>query len=172
MSKRNNLLLLGLFIISISCNKSNKEIATTPISVDSLALISDNQNSEIHYNTEYTNTDIKKIDSKKELRANDGNFNQMTLFEVKKDISLEQLKNYCSSVKPNYTDGYFQILVFFKEPNSAKFPDNPVTGMYMEDEDLKNIKATYTINNINGYSKLDYYEKNNWKSLAQTFDIY
>lgn len=142
MSKRNNLLLLGLFIISISCNKSNKEIATTPISVDSLALISDNQNSEIHYNTEYTNTDIKKIDSKKELRANDGNFNQMTLFEVKKDISLEQLKNYCSSVKPNYTDGYFQILVFFKEPNSAKFPDNPVTGMYMEDEDLKNIKAT------------------------------
>lgn len=175
MSKKINLVLLGLLIILFSCNKNKKEIDTTFAPSDSLALISDNENSETHHNTksmnESVNTDIKKIDTKKELRENDGNFNQMTLFEVKKDISLEQLKNYCSSVKPSYTDGYFQILVFFKEPNSARFPDNPVTGMYIEDEDLKNIKAVYTINNINGYSKLDYYDKNDLKSLAQTIDI-
>lgn len=175
MSKKMNLLLLGLFIIPFSCNKNKKEIDTMSTPVDSLALISNNENTEIHHNTEpmseSVNTDIKKIDTKKEIRENDGNFNQMTLFEVKKDISLEQLKDYCSSVKPNYTDGYFQILVFFKEPNTARFPDNPVTGMYMEEKDLKNIKATYTINNVNGYSKLDYYENNSFESLAQVVDI-
>lgn len=111
------------------------------------------------------------IDSKREIRELDGNFNQMTLFEVDKDIRLDQLKEYCSTVKPNYSDGYFQILVFFKKPNSARFPDNPVTGMFIDENDLKNIKATYTINNMNGYSKLDYYDKNSWESSAQTVNI-
>lgn len=174
MSKKNNLLLLSLFIIPFSCNKNKKEIDTIPNPIDSLALITNNQNSEL-YNTESmnesVNTDIKKVDTKKELRENDGNFNQMTLFEVKKDISLEQLKNYCSSVKPNYTDGYFQILVFFKKPNSAKFPDNPVTALHNDEKDLKNIKAVYTINKMNGYSKLDYYENNSFESLAQVVSI-
>ncbi|WP_347216493.1 hypothetical protein [Chryseobacterium sp.] len=114
---------------------------------------------------------ITKIDIKKEIR-NDGNFNQMTLFEVDNTITIEELKNYCSEVKPNYQEGYFQILVFFKKTDAARFPDNPLTGMFMEDEDLKNIKATYTINNINGYSKLDYYDNNSFESLAQTIDIY
>lgn len=175
MSKKMNLLLLGLFIIPFSCNKNKKEIDTTPAPVDSLALISNNETTEIHHNTEpmseFVNTDIKKIDTKKEIRENDGNFNQMTLFEVNKDISLEQLKNYCSSVKSNYSDGYFQILVFFKEPNSAKFPDNPITALHNDEKDLKNIKAVYTINNMNGYSKLNYYENNSFESLAQVVDI-
>ncbi len=118
-----------------------------------------------------TNMKITKIDIKKEIR-NDGNFNQMTLFEVDNTITIEELKNYCSEVKPNYQEGYFQILVFFKKTDAARFPDNPLTGMFMEDEDLKNIKATYTINNINGYSKLDYYDNNSFESLAQTIDIY
>ncbi|MEG1590225.1 MAG: hypothetical protein RR391_05045 [Chryseobacterium sp.] len=96
----------------------------------------------------------------------------MTLFEVKEDISLEQIKSYCSSVKPNYSNGYFQIFIFFKKPNSARFPDNPVTALHNDENDSKNIKAVYTINNINGYSKLDYYENNSFESLAQTFDIY
>lgn len=117
-----------------------------------------------------TNIKITKIDTKKEIR-NDGNFNQMTLFEVDDNISPEDLKNYCSEVKSDYQNGYFQILVFFKKADRARFPDNPLTGMYMEDEDLKNIKASYTINNINGYSKLDYYENNSFESLVQTMDI-
>ncbi|WP_079242839.1 hypothetical protein [Chryseobacterium indologenes] len=95
----------------------------------------------------------------------------MTLLVVNNNISVEQLKVYCSNVKSNYTDGYFQILVFFKKSNSIAFPNNPLTGLYMEEKDLKNIKAIYTINNINGYSKLDYYEKNNWESIAQTVEI-
>lgn len=117
------------------------------------------------------NIQITKIDTKKEIR-NDGDFNQMTLFKVDDNISLEELTKYCSEVKPNYNDGYFQILVFFKNADTARFPDNPITGMYMEDVDLKNIKATYTINNINGYSKLNYYENNNLESVVQTTDIH
>ncbi len=117
-----------------------------------------------------TNIGISKIDTKKEIRS-DGNFNQITLFKVDDTINLEELKNYCSEVKPDYQHGYFQILVFFKKADAARFPDNPVTGMYLEDEDLKNIKATYTINNINGYSKLDYYEKNSLESLTQSIEI-
>lgn len=132
-----------------------------------------NSSNTIHHknSTLKTNMKIVKIDIKKEIR-NDGNFNQMTLFEVDNTITIEELKNYCSEVKPDYQEGYFQILVFFKKTDAARFPDNPLTGMFMEDEDLKNIKATYTINNINGYSKLDYYDNNSFESLAQTIDIY
>ncbi|WP_284462237.1 hypothetical protein [Chryseobacterium sp.] len=113
---------------------------------------------------------MKKIDSKHEMRS-DGNFNKMTLFEIDNNISIKELKNYCSEVKSDYRDGYFQILVFFKKADVARFPDTDVTGMYLENDDLRNIKATYTINNINGYSKLNYYENNSLESLVQSIDI-
>lgn len=91
----------------------------------------DNTNSSNHEN-DYTNlelpseknsdyTGIKIINKKKEIRESDGNFNQMTLFEIEKNISIKQLKEYCSSVKSDYSDGYFQILVFFKNPNTQNF---------------------------------------------------
>ncbi|MFC0425273.1 hypothetical protein [Chryseobacterium scophthalmum] len=162
-----NLLTCTLILVSFSCNKKKaiQEISNT----DSVKIIK-TQQEKITTKLMDKNL-IKKIDSKQEIR-NDGNYNQMTLFEVREDISLEQIKSYCSSVKPNYSNGYFQIFVFFKKPNSARFPDNPVTALHNDENDSKNIKAVYTINNINGYSKLDYYEKNKWESLAQTFDIY
>lgn len=144
------LLLSFMITITLSCGKTKSQ---------------DNNNSSIN-----ADSNIKKIDTKQEIR-NDGHFNQMTLFEVDDNISIDELKNYCSTVKSDYNDGYFQILVFFKKVGTARFPDNPVTGMYMEDEDSKNIKAVYTINNMNEYSKLDYYEKNSLESLAQTVDI-
>ncbi|MDR4952489.1 hypothetical protein REB14_09920 [Chryseobacterium sp. ES2] len=159
-----NILLIAITLIFINCTNNKK---------DSDTILNSEKESNNITTTEklkYNNSKIKKIDSKKELR-NDGNFNQMTLFVVNNNISVEQLKVYCSNVKSNYTDGYFQILVFFKKSNSIAFPNNPLTGLYMEEKDLKNIKAIYTINNINGYSKLDYYEKNNWESIAQTVEI-
>lgn len=161
MKKIIRLLFLSLLTLSVSCSKKvkiqeNLELDSTPIINESEKII---------------NMKIKQVDTKKELR-NDGDYNQMTLFEVDNTITLEELKNYCSTVKPNYSSGYFQILVFFKKSNSARFPNNPLTGMFMEDEDMKNIKAIYTINNINGYSKLDYYSKNSFESLATSIDIY
>lgn len=167
MKKLINLLTCTLILVSFSCNK--KKAIQEISNADSVKIIK-TQQEKITTNLMDKNL-IKKIDSKQEIR-NDGDYNQMTLFEVKEDISLEQIRNYCSSVKPNYSNGYFQILVFFKKPNSARFPDNPVTALHNDEKDSKNIKAVYTINNINGYSKLDYYEKNKWESLAQTFDIH
>ncbi|MCS3531859.1 hypothetical protein [Chryseobacterium sp. JUb7] len=176
MNKRHSLKKGIILLVLLSCNKNQKENKSVTTSADSISIIDYNTHkysmevSKHQLKSEYDNSKIKKIDSKEEARS-DGNFNQMTLFEVDKDISSEQLKDYCLTAKPEYNNGYFQILVFFKKPNSARFPDNPLTGMYIEESDLKNIKATYTINNINGYSKLDYYENNNWESLVQTIDI-
>ncbi|AZA75105.1 hypothetical protein [Chryseobacterium indoltheticum] len=166
MNQLTHLLTYALILSSLSCNKK-QETDEIP-NADSVKIIKPQQ--------EKTTTNlmdknlIKKIDSKQEIR-NDGDYNQMTLFEVKEDISLEQIKSYCSSVKPNYNNGYFQILVFFKKPNSARFPDNPLTALHNDEKDSKNIKAVYTINNINGYSKLDYYENNSFESLAQSIEI-
>ena len=159
-----------LLLSAINCNK--KEIKPIPVSPDSISIISTVQayESEGKNKSETEYSMIKRIDSKIEIR-NDGDFNKMTLFEVEKDISLDQLKEYCSTVKPSYREGYFQILVFFKKPYSARFPDNSVTGMYMEEDDMKNIKASYTINNKNGYSKLEYYDNNNYESHAETVTI-
>lgn len=161
-----HLLAYTLILTSFSCNKKNSKQENS--NFDSVQIIKPQQ--EKTTNKPMNKSHIKKIDTKQEVR-NDGDYNQMTIFEVDDKISLEELKNYCSSVKPDYNNGYFQILVFFKKPNSARFPDNPVTGLYLEDEDMKNIKAIYTINNINGYSKLDYYENNNFESLVQTINI-
>lgn len=166
-----NILLSAITLIALNCTNNKKDPDSISSPVDSLAMISDGKE-EINTikSTEklkHDNSKIKKIDSKKDAR-NDGNFNQMTLFVVNNSISLDQLKAYCSNAKSNYTEGYFQILVFFKNPNNVRFPNNPLTGLYMEEEDLKNIKAVYIINNINGYSKLDYYEKNSWESIVKT----
>lgn len=166
------------FAIFLSCSNGSdkKEEPIKNTNIDSIAILNlEETNHTIESPTDsepsYNNSTIKLIDSKQEIRELDGDYNQMTLFEVDKDINLDQLKKYCSTVKPNYTNGYFQILVFFKQPGSARFPDNPLTGLFMEESDLKNIKAVYTINNINGYSKLDYYEKNEWESSVKSVNI-
>ncbi|MFC5871431.1 hypothetical protein [Chryseobacterium arachidis] len=178
MNIKLSLISCAAFAIFLSCSNGNdkKEESIKNTDIDSITILDlEETNRTIESPTDsepaYNNSIIKLIDSKQEIRELDGNFNQMTLFEVDKGINLDQLKEYCSTVKPNYSNGYFQILVFFKQPGSARFPNNPLTGLFKEESDLKNIKAVYTINNINGYSKLDYYEKNEWESLAQTINI-
>lgn len=111
------------------------------------------------------------VDTKKEQRKNDNSYNEMILFTVSESPSLEALKLFCKEKKGEFTDGVFHIVVFFDKKENATFPGNPVTGGYMEENQLKHIKATYTYNKINGYSKLDYYEKNNWESSANVIQI-
>ncbi len=113
---------------------------------------------------------IEKVKEKKEERA-DGDFNQMTLFFVDTAISIDDLSKYCLEHKNDYTNGYFQILVFFKNQKAIRFPDNPITATFMEEKDLKNIKAIYTLNNKNGYSKLDFYDNNAYESKSNSVDI-
>ena len=113
---------------------------------------------------------IEKLKEKRESR-NDGEFNQMTLFVVDSSITLDELKEFCITHKADYSDGYFQILVFFKDRKSSRFPDNPLTGGFLDEADLTKIKAVYTLNNTNGYSKLDYYEKDSYVSHPNSIDI-
>jgi hypothetical protein len=130
----------------------------------------ENRTQEDKPNIEPKKVIIQKIKNKRE-RRDDGEFNEMTLFVVDSSITSEELSNYCSDHKSEYKDGYFQILVFFKNANAVRFPDNPITATYMEEKDLKNIKAIYEINNFNGYSKLDYYDKNGYESKPNLIEI-
>jgi hypothetical protein len=115
-------------------------------------------------------TTIEKLKNKRESR-NDGEYNEMTLFFVDSSITLNELEDFCREEKSNYSNGYFQILVFFKDKKAARFPDNPITATFIEESDLTKIKAIYTINNFNSYSKLDYYEQNAYTSSSQSVDI-
>ncbi|RRQ45190.1 hypothetical protein [Chryseobacterium sp. SC28] len=147
--KKSILLLSILFLLS--CGDNNKKTS-------------------VETSEKPTTSKIQKIDAKKEDR-NDGTFNQMILFSVDSTATIGELKRFCSENKSEYSTGYFEILVFFTDKSSAKFPENPVTGGFMEDSDLKKIKAIYTINNTNGYSKLDFYEKNAFESRPNSIDI-
>jgi hypothetical protein len=119
---------------------------------------------------EIKKTTIEKLTNKRESRT-DGEYNEMTLFIVDSLITLNELKDFCRDEKSNYSNGYFQILVFFYDKKTARFPDNPITATFMEEKDLTKIKAIYTINNFNGYSKLDYYDENAYTSSPQSVDI-
>lgn len=112
----------------------------------------------------------KFIETKKEERQ-DNSYNEMLLYTCGEKPDVENLKLFCAQKKAEFTDGTFHFIVFFDNKENAKFPNNPVTALFMEDEDLKHIKAVYTLNNENGYSKLDFYEKNNFESSAKSIDI-
>lgn len=113
----------------------------------------------------YTYLETKKEDT------NDNNYNEMLLYTCGEKPDLENLKLFCTEKKAEFNDGIFHFIVFFDKKENAKFPNNPVTALFMEDSELKHIKAVYTLNNLNGYSKLDFYEKNNFESPAKSFDI-
>lgn len=112
----------------------------------------------------------KYIETKKEDR-NDDSYNEMLLYSCGNNPEIENLKLFCVEKKTELTDGVFHFIVFFDKKENAKFPNNPVTALFMEDSELKHIKAVYTLNNQNGYSKLDFYEKNNLESPAKTIEI-
>lgn len=111
------------------------------------------------------------VDTKKEDRKNDNSYNEMLLFTCGEKPNLDTLQMFCADKKKEFTDGVFHIVVFFDKKENAKFPNNPVTAGYMDEKPAKHIKALYTFNRVNGYSKLDYYDKNSWESTAKTIEI-
>ena len=140
---------LGLY----SCGNGNKKISEEVIQTET--------KTEFPYNY---------LETKREER-DDNNYNEMQLYTCGEKPNLENLQQFCSEKKTEFTDGIFHFVVFFDKKENAKFPNNPVTALFMEDAELKHIKAIYTLNNQNGYSKLDFYEKNNFESPAKSFDI-
>ena len=90
----------------------------------------------------------------------------MLLYTCGDKPNLDTLKLFCAEKKTEFTDGIFHIVVFFDKKENATFPNNPVTALYIEDKPMKHIKAVYTFNKANGYSQLDFYEKNSFESPA------
>jgi hypothetical protein len=87
-------------------------------------------------------------------------------------INIDTLKMFCKMKKDSITDGYFHIITFFVDKKHARFTKYPITSMYGMDADpARYIKADYTYNRINGYSKLTVYDKNRWESKPIEYDI-
>jgi hypothetical protein len=122
--------------------------------------------------TQKLNYPFAYVDTKKEFIKNDNNYNEMLLYTCGDHPSIDSLRMFCTDKKKEFSDGIFHIVVFFDKKENAGFPNNPVTGGYIEELPSKHIKAVYTYNIVSGYSKLDYYDKNSWESTANTSEIY
>lgn len=107
---------------------------------------------------------------KTKTETTDGN--KMDLYTYSSSLNLDELKALCKENKPKFTSGKFYYLVVFDSTENAVFPKDPFTAEYgMEEVPKKHIKAMYTYNRINGYSKLVYYDSNSWEGTAKTEEI-
>jgi hypothetical protein len=112
----------------------------------------------------------KFIDSKTEKSGKIESI--MDLYSFSEEINLDDLKNFLKEKKDNFTGGDFYYLVIFNDQSNAKFPDSPFSSQYgIEEDKQKTIKAMYTYNKLNGYSKLTYYKENMWESEPNTEEI-
>jgi hypothetical protein len=88
------------------------------------------------------------------------NENSMELYAIKGDFDFERFKVLCNGRKYNFRSGTFYYLVLFDSKENAAFPTDPFTAAYgTEEPKLRHIKALYTYNRKNGYSKLSIYKK-------------
>lgn len=121
--------------------------------------------------------DTKKLDqvSKYEFintktETTDGN--KIDLYVYSGNLNLDTLKTLCKENKQKFTSGKFYYLVVFDSKENAVFPKDPFTAEYgMEETPQKHIRAIYTYNRINGYSKLDYYDTNRWEGTSKTEEL-
>jgi hypothetical protein len=124
------------------------------------------------YSNAYSEQAYIYIKAKSEKAGN--NLNQMELYAVGKNIGIKELKELCLQKKSKFSQNnsvMFSYLVFFDSKISASFPKNPLTAGFNDEKISKHIKAIYTFNRVNGYSKLSFYQKNSWESLVQDIDI-
>ncbi len=96
---------------------------------------------------------------------------EMLLYSCGDKPSTDTLVMFCKSKKEDFQNGAFHFVVFFDQKSNASFPNNPLTAGHNDEEQLKHIKAVYTYNHMNGYSKLDTYEANAWESKSNEIDI-
>ena len=101
------------------------------------------------------------------------NFHQMELYVINKDADFQEIKSFCQQKKSKFLQDVstFSYVVFFDNKANAEFPANPLGAGFNDEASSRHIKAIYTFNRINGYSKLSFYEKNSWESLGQEIDI-
>lgn len=84
---------------------------------------------------------------------------EMLLYSCGDKPNTDTLVMFCKSKKKDFQNGAFHFIVFFDQKGNASFPNNPLTGGHNDEEQLKHIKAIYTYNYVNGYSKINAYEE-------------
>jgi hypothetical protein len=97
--------------------------------------------------------------------------NEMLLYSCGDNPNSDTLAMFCRDKKKEFSSGLFHYVVFFDEKNNATFPNNPLTALHNDEEQLKHIKAVYTFNQQNGYSKLATYKVNAFESISNEIDI-
>lgn len=98
--------------------------------------------------------------------------NSMELYTISDKPNIDTLKMFCAEKKESFSSGAFHYIVFFDSKDNASFPNNPFTAFYgIDEKPMKHIKAYYTYNKVNGYSKLNVYEKNSYESSATVIDL-
>lgn len=88
--------------------------------------------------------------------------NDMHLYSCGDKPNSDTLVMFCRDKKKGFSSGTFHFIVFFDNKSDATFPNNPLTAGHNDEEQLKHIKAVYTYNRLNGYSKLATYDANAW----------
>lgn len=108
------------------------------------------------------------VDSKTEPSGE----NKMDLYAYSEKFNIDSLKLFCKQQKEKFTSGTFYYLVIFDAKENASFPNNPMTAFYgIDEKPQKHIRAYYTYNRLNGYSKLNIFEKNLWVSSPEVIEI-
>lgn len=95
-----------------------------------------------------------------------GHMNVMDLYAFSGNFDLEELKAFCRERKKQSPAKAFYFIAIFDSATEARFPSSPFTAHYDLDDDIaKHIRAIYTFNKLNGFSELQYHEKNIFQNI-------
>lgn len=108
--------------------------------------------------------------------------NLMELFVYKGEFDVDNLKKFCVQKRRDkgrdMTSEDFYFAVIFDDADHAGFPATPFTKLYRsslelekDTEYLKHIRATYSFNKKNRFSRLWVYEDNAWESKFLDIEI-
>lgn len=103
--------------------------------------------------------------------------NEHCVFAGPSEMNLDTLAMFCKSLKSkSKPDRWFYYYTFICEDSAgtappANFPPHELTDFEEWEKYYPFIKATYTYNTINGYSKLMLYDSNMWTGSSHKFDI-
>lgn len=104
----------------------------------------------------------------KKIGRTDGASDYIHLYECGDNPDILNLIDFCKEDKKQKENQFFFVLAFFDSAENSGFPTDPISAGYGDDVNLlRHIKALYTYNQVNGYSKLAYYDDNAYESTPQ-----
>jgi len=98
--------------------------------------------------------------------------NTKDLYYCSDPIDVNLLKEFCKYKKATTrSEAFYFVVIFDNEKNTVSSKSKFNGGYADEPEVAKHIRAFYVYNAMNGFSELNYYEKNSWESMPQTFKL-